>query len=549
MTSNADLDDGHSTGPGAGPGPGIPFATRVNVGDSLTRSAARYPDRIALVDGERRLSYAGFDAEVNRLANALLRVGYTRGDALALVSGNSVEFLAVYYACAKVGAVCVPINLGWRPHEIAYVLGHSRARGVVVEAQLVVALEPALTDAPTLLDVVVAPGTGAAVPETVAGRHAIAWSAFVAGAATAAPECQVGDRDPISYLYTSGTTSSPKGVVGTHTAIYLESMATALDARFAEDDRFVAMMPMFHTAQLNAFCTPAVMLGATTYVLRGFDPALLLELIERERITQVFGLPMMYRALLDHPDLGRTDVSSLRRACYAMAPMPDEQLRRAIEAFDCDFFLLFGQTEMSPATTFFRPEHQLTHSGAVGTPLTGVHVGIMAPDGALLPRGEEGEIVYRSPHALAGYLDDPQATAAAFERGWFHSGDIGRFGADGVLWFTDRTKDLIKTGGENVASLEVEKALYATDPRILEVVAVGLPHERWSEAITAVVVAAPGEQLDEAELLAGVRAHLDPYKVPKSIVVLDQLPRTSTGKVQKNVLRDQLREHYSGRPR
>lgn len=549
MTSHAVRSTARSTEPGDAPDPGIGFATRVNVGDSLTRSAARYPDRVALVDGERRLSYAAFDAEVNRLANALLRAGYTRGDALVLVSGNSVEFLAVYYACAKVGVVCVPVNLGWRPHEVAYVLGHSRARGVVVEAQLVAALEPALTDAPTLLDVVVAPGTGASVPDRVAGRSGTAWSAFVAGASASAPECQVGDRDPISYLYTSGTTSSPKGVVGTHTAIYLESMATALDARFAEDDRFVAMMPLFHTAQLNAFCTPAVMLGATIYLLRGFDPAVLLELIERERITQVFGLPMMYRAMLEHPDLARTDVSSLRRACYAMAPMPDEQLRRAIKAFDCDFFLLFGQTEMSPATTFFRPEHQLTHSGAVGTPLTGVHVGIMAADGSLLPRGEQGEIVYRSPHALAGYLNDPQATAAAFAHGWFHSGDIGRFGADGVLWFTDRTKDLIKTGGENVASLEVEKALYATDPRIVEVVAVGLPHERWSEAITAVVVAAPGAQLDEAELLAEVRAHLDPYKVPKSIVVLDQLPRTSTGKVQKNVLREQLRDHYRDRPR
>jgi acyl-CoA synthetase (AMP-forming)/AMP-acid ligase II len=254
---------------------------------------------------------------------------------------------------------------------------------------------------------------------------------------------------------------------------------------------------------------------------------------------------MMYRALLDRPDIGQRDLSSLRRACYAMAPMPEAQLRRSIEVFGCDFFLLFGQTEMSPTTTLFRPEHQLTHAGAVGTPTVGVRVALMGADGELVAPGEEGEIVYRSPQALTEYLHDPEATEAAFAGGWFHSGDIGRFDDDGILWFADRSKDVIKTGGENVASIEVERALYAADPRIAEVVAVGLPHERWTEAITAVVVARPGERIDADELLAAVRGRLDGYKVPKAVVVLDELPRTSTGKVQKNVLRERLRDHYS----
>src|SRR6202035_4017525 len=274
----------------------------------------------------------------------------------------------------------------------------------------------------------------------------------------AEPEREVDDRDALSYLYTSGTTSFPKGVVGTHLAIYLESMSGALDSGWNSGDRFAAMMPMFHTAQLNAFCTPAIMVGATICVMRGFDPAALLDLIEREQITQIFGLPMMYRAMLDHPGFADRDLFSLRRAVYAMAPMPDDLIGRCLTGFGCDFALLFGQTEMSPCTTLLRAEHQLSHIGAVGTPLTGVQVAIMGPGGDVLPPGETGEIVYRGPSTMSGYLYDEDATDQAFAHGWFHSGDVGRFGEDGVLWFTDRHKDVIKTGGENVASIEVEKA-------------------------------------------------------------------------------------------
>jgi long-chain acyl-CoA synthetase len=287
------------------------------------------------------------------------------------------------------------------------------------------------------------------------------------------------------------------------------------------------------------------MVGAAIYIQRGFDAARLLELIETERITQIFGLPMMYRNMLEHPDIERRDLSSLRRALYAMAPMPEAQLRRCIDRFGCDFYLLFGQTEMSPTATLFRPEHQLTHAGAVGTPVVNVQVAIMDEHGRLLPQGHSGEIVYRGPHTLTGYLDNPDATDTAFAHGWFHSGDVGHFDADGILWFSDRRKDVIKTGGENVASIEVEKALYAADDNIAEAAVVGLPHERWTEAITAIVVPKPGAHLDENELLGSIRRRLDPYKVPKAIIVVDELPKTSTGKIQKNLLRETYGTHYA----
>ncbi|MGQ0466659.1 MAG: class I adenylate-forming enzyme family protein [Sporichthyaceae bacterium] len=493
---------------------------RVNVGDSLTRAAAARPGHSAVVDGDRSWTYAEFDAWTNRLCHGLAARGYVRGDALAIASGNSAEFLAVYYACAKLGVVAVPINLGWRAEEAQYVLDHSGARGLFVEPDLVERM-------PSAQDVFVSTALGA-----------------LESSDTSTPTYEVHDRDALSYLYTSGTTSFPKGVVGSHLAVYLESMSGALDSGWNASDRFVAMMPMFHTAQLNAFCTPAVVVGATIHVHRGFDPVALLDAIEAEDITQIFGLPMMYRAMLEHPSFARRDLSSLRRAVYAMAPMPDALIRACLQGFGCDFALLFGQTEMSPITTLFRPEHQLTHIGAVGTPLTGVQVAIMGPDGTLLPTGEQGEIVYRGPSTMNEYLRNPEATAEAFAHGWFHSGDVGNFDADGVLWFADRYKDVIKTGGENVASIEVEKAVYAADPRIAEAVVVGLPHERWSEAITAVVVAKPGEHVDPEELRVALKGHLDGYKVPKAVIVVDELPKTSTGKIQKNRVREAHVAHY-----
>ncbi|GLY43210.1 acyl-CoA synthetase [Amycolatopsis sp. NBRC 101858] len=510
---------------------------RVNVGDALTRVAFARPDALAVVDGDRRWTYGEFDTWVNRLAHGLAGRGYTTGDVLALASANSAEFLAVYYACAKLGLVCVPVNLGWRGDEVAYVLKHSQARGIVVESQLLGAIAPAVAEAPGVTDVIVAPGTGEATGTTLDD---------VLADDPTSPEVVVEDRAPLSYLYTSGTTSFPKGVVGTHLAIHLESMSAALDSGWRADDRFVAMMPMFHTAQLNAFCTPAIVVGATIFVHRGFDPDRFLDTIEREQITQVFGLPMMYRAALEHPSFAGRDLSSLRRAVYAMAPMPEAQIKACLDGFGCDFALLFGQTEMSPITTLFRPEHQLSHVGAVGTPLTGVQVGIMDPDGNLLPRGEQGEIVYRAPSAMQEYLHNPEATAEAFRHGWFHSGDVGRFGEDGVLWFADRFKDVIKTGGENVASIEVERAIYDTEPNVAEVVVVGLPHERWSEAITAVVVPKPGERIDADDLRLRLKDRLDGYKVPKAVIVTDELPRTSTGKIRKNVVREKHSGHYGG---
>ena len=511
--------------------------TRVNIGDSLTRTAWRYPTKEALIDGSRRFTYQQFNEQVNKLSHALMSLGYVRGDAVALMSGNSAEFLISYYAMAKIGVICVPINLGWKSHEITYVLGHSEAKGVIVESQLVKAISPSLFENEQVRDVIVAQGLVSPFEMEPSNRNFYLFDDLVADKSGSEPEVYVEDRDPISYLYTSGTTSAPKGVVSSHLAVYLESLGVAVENKYDRHDVVASMMPLFHTAQLNGQATPCIAVGAKLVMMRGFTSDSLIDVIEGEKATLIFGLPFMFRELLDNPRIEGAEIDSLRLALYAMAPMPDALLRRCLDVLKCDFTLGFGQTEMNPVTTVFRPEHQLTHAGAVGTPEVNTLVGIMNEFGALLGPNESGEIVYRSPQSMTGYLKNPEATRDAFRFGWFHSGDAGFFDKDGILWFEDRFKDVIKTGGENVASIEVEKAIYASSDDVAEVIAVGLPHPRWGEAITAFIVPKDGKQIDKDDLLAKVKDRIDGFKVPKEVVFVDQLPRTSTGKVQKNIVR------------
>jgi acyl-CoA synthetase (AMP-forming)/AMP-acid ligase II len=520
--------------------------TRVNVGDMLKRSAARAPNDLAIVDGQRRFTYAQFNALSNRVAQALLGLGCRRGDPLALMSTNNVEFLATYYACAKIGVICVPINLFWRHKELGYVLSHAGVKTVVVEHGLIDQLRTGLDDAPAVSNIVVISARdGGEIPD----RRLLNFEQLVANAQATEPEIYVEDRDPISYLYTSGTTSAPKGVVSSHLAVYVESLGVALDTRLAARDRMTALMPLFHTAQLNAFVTPAIAVGAAVHILKGFEATRLLDLVEAERMTVLFALPMMFRTLIEEQDRQGRDVSSLRLAVYAMAPMPSHELKNAISKLGCEFALMFGQTEMNPLSVYFRPEHQLSHAGAVGTPSPNAEVAIMDADGNFLSQGQAGEIVYRGPQVMTEYLRDETATEAAFRHGWFHSGDCGRFDADGILWFEDRFKDVIKTGGENVASIEVEKAIYAADSAVQETAVVGLPHGRWGEAVTAIVVPKAGHELNERELLEKVRNHLSPFKCPKRILLTNAMPKTATGKIQKHKLRADYAQTYADEER
>lgn len=508
---------------------------RVNLADILLRAAARHPERAALVEPGRVLSYRALDQWVNRLAEGLLAAGFARGDALALMMGNSGEFLALFLACARTGVVCVPINLSWGPTETRHVLHHAKVKGAVVDAVLMGAFAEAA--GPLLVDLAVY------VFGDVPGVQSLAE--LERGDGTSPVLCEVGKDDAVSYLYTSGTTSAPKGVINTHLACYVAALGGVIDMALVPADRMAALMPMFHTAQLYALCMPAIAAGATIYPLRGFNAASLLDLIERERLSVIFGLPMMYRELLAEQTARPRDVSCLRLGVYAMAPIGSQELARLRQVFGFGMALLFGQTEMNPITAILKPDLHDSHGGAMGTPSVNVQIAIQDDEGRTLPPGERGEIVYRGPQVFAGYLHDPASTAAACRNGWFRSGDAGYFDEDGVLWFTDRFKDIIKSGGENVSSLEVETAIYTAAPGLGEVAVVGLPHPHWIEAITAFIALAPGTVFDEAALMAALRETLSTFKRPKALIVVEALPKTATGKVQKHLLRAQFAAHYA----
>ncbi|MDA7416012.1 AMP-binding protein [Xenophilus arseniciresistens] len=505
---------------------------RVNLGDMLTRSAELHPQRIAIVDGERRTSYAELDAQVTRLGHALLGLGLQRGDVVGVMARNCHELLLVYFACARAGLVCAPANLGLRAQEIAWCLRDAGARVLVAETALrshadVVAQEqlPALQHQFWIRS----------APEDELPGPTL--EALMARGSDAPLEVFVADRDPVQLLYTSGTTAQPKGVLTSHLAATMAALSGALALHADAGYTTLVALPLFHCAMLNSISMPVLLVGGKLVLAKGFEPHQAAGLFEREQVHLVVLLPMMYGLLLGDAALKDRTFGHMRRAMYAMAPMPEERLHQIHAMFpNADVVLGSGQTEFTPATCMQRPEHQWSKSRTWGTASAMTRVGVMDDEGRLLPRGETGELVYRGPQVMNGYLNQPEATAASMRHGWFHSGDVAHIDEDGAIWFKDRYKDVIKTGGENVASIEVERCLMEHSG-VAEAAVVGLPHARWGEAITGVVIPKPGAQVDEAALLAHCRALLAPFKVPKAVVLVQEFPRTGTGKIQKHVIR------------
>ena len=510
----------------------ITRARQHSVSDLLRRSAARYPDKLAVVSGDRRATYAAFDAAVDSCAAALADRGLTKGDRLALLCHNSWEFAVLAFATARLGVVLVPVNFMLGAEEVAFILQHSGATGMVVEDSLTATADKAIASA----------GLQGGVRGVVrlggvdVGNGWEDVDGWLQGDATP-PEVVVADDDPLRLMYTSGTESRPKGVMLSSRSLIAQYVSCIVDGGMGADDVELHALPMYHCAQLDCFFTVDVYLGATSVILPSPDPAGILAAVEREKATKLFCPPTVWISLLRHPDFDTRDLSSLRKGYYGASAMPVEVLKELQRRLpDVQLWNFYGQTEMAPLATILRPEEQLPMAGSAGRASLNCETRVVDDDDQPVPPGEVGEIVHRSPHAALGYYNDEAKTAEAFRHGWFHSGDLGTIDERGYLSVVDRKKDMIKTGGENVASREVEEAIYSMDG-VAEVAVFGITHPKWIEAVTAVVVPKPGASVTVEQVQAHARESLASFKRPKYVVLADALPKNPSGKILKKDLR------------
>lgn len=507
-------------------------ARRHTLGDILRRSARRFPEKMALRFETEEVTYEQLDRIVNRAAQAILAAGLEKGERAAVLSRNSLDFAILNFALAKAGVIMVPINYMLNVEDIAYILGHAEVNACFVSPDYL----------PTARDALEKAGLSPRLRATISkpAEAADGWVPFrewISHFPDEEPEVGLSENDVVHILYTSGTESKPKGVMLTHGNVLSEYVSTIIDGGMTEDDVSIHALPLFHSAQLHCFLGPYVYLGGSGIILEQATPGLLLETVERFRATQLFCPPTVWIALLRSPDFAVRDLSSLRKCYYGAAIMPVEILRELNERLpQAHFYNFYGQTEVAPLATVLKPHDQIRKAGSAGKPALNVETRIVDDTGREVPRGTIGEIVHRTSHAMLGYFRDEEKTAAAFRGGWFHSGDLGVMDEEGYITIVDRKKDMIKSGGENIASREVEEVIYQ-HPHVSEVAVIGVPHPYWIEAVTAVVVPKPGQHLEPEAIIAFCKQRLSSFKVPKYAVIAEQLPRNPSGKILKRELR------------
>ncbi len=519
----------------------------------LHRSADTYGRAVALRFEERSWSYRQLDAAVTLLADQLHRLGLQRGDRVAAFGANSDLYVVLFLACARGGFIHVPVNFALKGDELTYLLEDSQARVVFVEPELlplvsevraagaaadleqVIPLEPAetLTGPDSLPDLLTA------VSGILAGEAAEDDVGETAGApqSSSAPEQPADPEEIVQLLYTSGTTSAPKGAMMSHRALLAEYVSAIIALDLTEDDRPLIAMPLYHSAAMHVFLMPYLSLGATARIIRKPVIDEVLRQIDAERIGSLFLAPTVWVPLANRDDLGPFDLSSLVKAQYGASIMPTPVLDRLRTMFPkLGFYNCFGQSELGPLTCVLRPEDHEARPASCGRPVHHVEVRVVDFDGNPVATGEPGEIQYRSPQVCSGYWRKPEATAEAFAGGWFRSGDQVVRDSRGYIEVVDRIKDVINTGGVLVAPRAVEDCIYEIDG-VAEVAVVGLPDDRWIEAITAFVVLKDGVQLTAEEVQAHVKRRLADFKVPKAVEFVAELPRNQSGKLLKRELR------------
>jgi acyl-CoA synthetase (AMP-forming)/AMP-acid ligase II len=495
----------------------------------LEHHARRTPDKPLAVFGDDTVTYQEMVEWSAALAAGLQTRGVGAGDVVGLLSYNNIEFLAAIFAANYLGAVAMPINWRLAAPELRFILEHSQARALACDEALVELANEATGE----LD-------GDLVRVCIGVHDVAGWERFTdLGAATSPPaRVPVGGDDLHRLMYTSGTTGRPKGVMLTHANLAWKNYAHITEFGFTAADVGLACGPLYHVGALDLITTTMIAVGATTVIHRVFDAEQVVDEIERSRVTSVWAAPAMVRAILDVPGIERRDLSSVRVIIAGGEKMPIPYIERLRTTFPSAWFAdAYGLTETVSGDTFLDRESTVSKLGSVGRPCLYLELDLWDEQGHPVAAGERGEVVLRGPKVFKGYWRDPEATSTAFAGGWFHTGDIGVRDADGYLSIVDRLKDMIVSGGENIASSEVERVLYEHES-VVEAAVVGRPDERWGEVPVAYVVLSPAATATPDELVEHCRGQLAKFKVPKDVVLIEALPRNPSGKVLKRELRD-----------
>lgn len=517
--------------------------------ETLKKASKFFPQKQAIVCGERRWTYQEFHERINRLSNSLRAFGVSKDDKVAILLPNCHAFLESYYGIAQIGAISVPINIRLSASEIAFILADSESKILITDPAYQKQID--------------------SIREKMAGVKKILWTgdgitpqeerdlpyeeSLKKGKPDSPPETPITGEDIAQIYYTSGTTGRPKGVMLSHKNVTTHALGTIAEIHLTDQDVWIHVAPLFHLA--DAWATWAVTwVGGRHVLVREFDAKTVLETIQKEKVTLTNLIPTMLNLMVNHPDAGRYDYSSLRVLLSGGAPIAPEVVRKIVETFKCDYIQTYGMTETSPYLTLsLLKEHlkqlpekdQLRFKSKTGREFIAVELKVVNEKGEEIKKDEKevGEIIVRGDIVTRGYWKLPEETAKSIRDGWLYTGDMAVMDEEGYVTIVDRKKDMILTGGENVYSTEVENVLYM-HPAILECAVIGVPDEKWGEAVKGIVVLKPGHQATAEEIIKFCKDHIAHYKAPKSINFIDALPRTGSGKIQKKGLRDQYWKGY-----
>ena len=512
------------------------------LGDIPRKHARLDPERECLVCGDVRLTWKQLNERVNRLANGLAGLGVKKDTKVAVLALNCHRYVEIYYATAKLGAVAVPLNFRLSPDELAYVINHSDAEVLMVGSDLLATAEEILPRLDNIKQ---------RVSLETSGDGWAGYEELLSRSSHEEPGAAVDEDDLCQLQYTGGTTGLPKGVMLTHRNYMTAAFGMGLANLFDPEDATLQVLPIFHTAWWPILVHHCA--GGKGVIARRFDFDEILAMAEKERVTHINMVPVLFSWILDFPDLAKYDLSSIKYLTYAGAPMPAELMRRCIEKFGPIFQQGYGLTEAAPLATILREKDQCRLEGSpeltrrissAGRESLVTEVRVVDEMDRDVAVGEIGEIVVRGKNIMKGYWKDPELTEKTMRGGLLHTGDLAEVDEYGFIYIVDRKNDMIITGGENVYPFEVEKILYE-HPAVLEAAVVGVPDKTWGEAVTAVVALKQGERATDDELMKFVRERIAGYKAPKKVVFMDSIPKTAIGKILRREVREMLSEKTS----